>query len=509
MSKFACVSEIRKCKYFVVSGNPAAFFAGVFSFVLLFAINGFESRCLAVTLVQKSVETNSSETELVDAAERNEDLSKWLTGDVDVDQAQSDGMTALHWAAFHRNENSVARLIKSNATVDAATSYEITPLSIACQAGDEKIAKRLLDAKANPNQKRTGGETPLMTASRTGNADIVRLLISHGADIDAKEHRKQTALMWAAAAGSVEVVDVLIESGADVNHKVWAGFTAMMYAARQGKTDVVKRLVKAGVDVNAVMETKNKGGGRNPRKGTSALLLAVENGHFELALEMVELGADPNDQRSRFAPLHAVTWVRKTKVGDDPAGDPPPRGSGKVTSLEFVRKLVAAGAKVDLKLEKGSGGRAKFNPKGASPFLMASRTADIPMMKLLLELGADPKMKSAEGCTAMMVAAGVGVIAVGEEPGTETEVIEAIRMLSELGVDVNASDDNGETAMHGAAYRNYPAAVGVLAEIGADPAVWNRRNKWKATPIEVASGKRPGSLKPSPETIAALKMAIE
>ena len=105
-----------------------------------------------------------------------------------------------------------------------------------------------------------------------------------------------------------------------------------------------------------------------------------------------------------------------------------------------------------------------------------------------------------------MATSGVGVIAVGEEPGTEPEVLGSIKYLVGLGLDVNAVDKNGETAMHGAAYHNYPKAVALLAELGADSKIWNRKDKWGATPSMIASGKRPGSFKPSPETIKALEL---
>ena len=476
--------------------------------------NGF-NRPFSILLLCFLAANSNAQTEIsvVDLAEQG----KWSayaervrSTEFDVfGETQADGMTALHWAAFHNAQDMVHSLIEHESTVDAKTIYDVTPLSIACERGYEEVVEMLIDAKADFECKRLGDETPLMLAARNGNANIVRALLDAGADVNAKEARGQTALMWAAAEGNVEAVDALIERGADIDHSLKnSGFTAFMFAARQGKTDVVLRLIEAGVDVNSVMKTK-KSGGRKPRKKMSALLLAIESGHLELAIRLVELGADPNDQRSGFAPLHAITWVRKTKLGDDPAGDPAPRITGKYNSLQFVRKMVAAGADVNLKLDSGKPRRAKLTGKGLTPFLLAASTADIPLMELLLELGADPKETNVDGCTALMACAGVGVVAVGEEPGTEEEVDRGIRMLAKLGIDPNVVDKNGETAMHGAAYRNYPSTVAVLTELGADPAVWNRKNKHKWTPHLIASGKRPGSLKPSPETIAALDRALQ
>jgi ankyrin repeat protein len=233
----------------------------------------------------------------------------------------------------------------------------------------------------------------------------------------------------------------------------------------------------------------------------------VESGHFQLALRLVELGADPNDQRSGFTPLHALTWVRRTERGDSPAGDPPPRGSGNVTSLQFAGRLVAMGADVNTRLQRGQKKKAKLTHEGATPYLLAAKNADLPLMKLFVELGADPMLTNVDGTNALMAAAGIGVVAVGEEPGTEPEVLAAAAYLLDFGFDINHKDDNGETAMHGAAYRLYPRVVEFLAAHGADPQVWDAKNNYGWTPTMIAHGKRPGSLKPSPETIAALAAA--
>ena len=311
-----------------------------------------------------------------------------------------------------------------------------------------------------------------MTASRNGNAEVVKILLKHGAKVDTTEKKGQTALMWAAAEGNAQAVQVLIDAGADLRRELKSGFNAMMFAAREGRLDVVSRLLDAGVDVHAVMGN-DKGQGRGPRPGTSAMMLAVESGHFELALFLVEHGANPNDQRSDYTPLHALSWVRKPASGDGIDGDPSPRGSGTVSSLDFVRKLVAAGADVNARLEKGSAGKAKLNMKGATPFLLASKTADLPFLKVLLELGADPRTTNADECTALLAASGIGTVSVGEEPGTEPEVIETIEFLLGQGLDINAVDRNLETVMHGAAYRSHPKVAELLAQRGASPSIWN------------------------------------
>jgi ankyrin repeat protein len=232
--------------------------------------------------------------------------------------------------------------------------------------------------------------------------------------------------------------------------------------------------------------------------------MAVENGHFELAVELLNAGADPNDQRSGFTALHTLTWVRKANRGDGDDGDPAPTGSGNVTSLRFVRELVAHGADVNTRLEKGASGRGVLNRKGTTPFLLASMTADVPLMRLLIELGANPLAPNVDGCTPLMAAAGVGTLAPGEEAGTEPEALEAVALAIELGGDVNTVDKNGETAMHGAAYKSLPKIVQLLADKGANIETWNKKNKYGWTPLAIAEGYRPGNFKPSAETIVAL-----
>src|SRR5205085_12457714 len=273
---------------------------------------------------------------------------------------------------------------------------------------------------------------------------------------------------------------------------------------RAGRREVVQVLLKAGADVNEAMQPQHSGG-KNPRTGTSPLLLAVENAHFELAVDLVKAGADPNDQRSGYAPLHAITWVRKPNSGDGPDGDPPPIGSGAMSSLQFVRELVARGANVNARLQHGTSGRAKLNETGATAFLFAAHTADVALMRLLVELGADPKIPNADNCPALLAAAGIGVMAPGEEPGADEEVVEALKYLLQLGADINAVDNTGETAMHGAAYRNAPRVTAFLADRGADIKTWNRANRFGWTPLLIAEGYRVGNFKPAPETIAEIR----
>ena len=465
-------------------------------------IRTFSITCLLLIVASPAV---CDEPELPDAAEAQdwESVRKLVDGGTAVDQSQADGMTALHWSVYHDHQETAALLVKSGADVKAANRYGVVPLSLACTNGNGPIVELLLEAGADSNTTLRGGETALMTAARTGRIEPVKALLARGADVHAREHRGQTAVMWAAAEGHADVVQALIDAGADFRTPLDSGFTPLLFAARDGRSEVVRVLLEAGADLNEVMQPK-RSFARVARRGTSALTLAVENGHFELALDLVKAGADPNDQRSGFAPLHAISFVRKPNRGDGEDGDPPPRGSGQLTSLDFVRRLVAAGADVNLRLERGESGRGILGKPGSTPFLMASATADVPLMKLLVELGADPLLPNRQGATPLMAAAGLGCRAPTEEAGTEEESLEAVKLAIELGGNVNAVDKNGETAMHGAAYKNFPKVVALLAQQGAKIDVWNRKNKYGWTPLLIAEGFRVGNFKPSPATVAAL-----
>jgi uncharacterized protein len=443
---------------------------------------------------------------LADAAERADwPRVRALLGEhADASAAQVDGTTALHWAAYHDQPAIAKLLIAAGAGAKAENRYGVTPLSLACANGSEEIVRMLLATGADANAALRGGETALMTAARTGRVGAVRALLDAGATVDAKDRKGQTALMWAADDGHADVVRLLIERGADKQARVRSGFTPMLFAAREGRIEVVRALLKTGVDANEAIQTDRNPGGYGAKNGTSALILAVENGHFDLAMELIKAGADPNDERSGYTPLHVLTWVRKPNRGDDPDGQPPPTGSGKLTSLEFARALVAAGAKVNAQLVKGPAGKGKLNHTGATPFLLAAKTADLPYMRLLVELGADPLLPNKDGCTPLMAAAGIGTLAPDEEAGTEPEAIAAVEYLLARGADVNTVDHNGETAMHGAAYKSLPKVVQLLADKGAKIDVWNHKNAYGWTPLLIAEGFRPGNFKPSAETIEAI-----
>jgi ankyrin repeat protein len=457
-----------------------------------------------------SVCAASPQSPVSDAAEKGDGAAvrAFLKDGADVNGAQVDGMTALHWAAYRDDFEIAQWLVKAGADVKAKNRYEVTPLSLACANGNTEFVELLLTKGADPNTSLRGGETALMTAARTGKTGPVKALLARGAQVDAKERRGQTALMWAADEGHAAVVELLIKAGADFRTPLAdSGFTPLGFAAREGRAEVVQVLLKSGADVNEAMHP-HKTFGRSPRKGTSPLILAIESGHFDLAVSLLEAGADPNDQRSGFTPLHVMSWVRKPPRGDGEDGDPPPIGSGTMTSLQFIRALATHGADVNARLKTGKSGKAQLNRTGATPFLLAATTADIAFLRLLVELGADPYLKNADNCTALMAACGIGCMAPQEEAGTEPETLEVAQYLLDLGCDVNAVDENGETAMHGAAYKHFPKVVQLLADKGAKIEIWNRENKYGWTPWRIAQGYRVGNFRPSAETMAALRQVM-
>lgn len=442
---------------------------------------------------------------LADAIEKRDfEAAAALLGDSDVNAAQPDGMTALHWAVRHDQLDTAKALIAARANVNAENRYGVRPLALACTNGSAAMIALLLSAGAEPNATLPGGETALMTAARTGRVEAVKLLLAHGAAAEARLPQSgQTAVMWAAAEGHTEVVAALLAAGADFRTPLASGFTPMLFAVRGGHTDIVRMLLKAGIDVNEAAQPE-KSAGKFLRKGASALTTAVENGHFELAALLLDQGADPNDLRSGYSPLHILSWIRKPDRGED-EGDPVPEGSGSLTSEQLIRKLVASGADVNLRLTGGPSGGGRIARKGCTPFMLAADTADTAFMRLLVELGADPTLMNVDGCTPIMAAAGLGTRSADEEAGTDEEAVEAVGYLLTLGADINAVSNNGDTAMHGAAFANFPKVVKFLAANGARIEVWNQKNKRGWTPLLIAEGHRYGNFKPSFETIEAIR----
>jgi len=199
--------------------------------------------------------------------------------------------------------------------------------------------------------------------------------------------------------------------------------------------------------------------------------------------------------------------VRKPDSSDGSDGAAA-EGAGRLSSLEFVKEIVKRGANVNFRLPKGTprmpATSSMIATEGATPMLFAADRSDVPLMRLLLELGADPLLPNFNNTTPLMAAAGLGTKEAQEEAGEENEAVEAVAMLLDRGADVNGVDNNGDTAMHGAAYNQYPRVVNLLAQRGADPKIWNKPNKAGRTPLFIAEGHVGAELRPDPPTVEAV-----
>lgn len=481
-------------------------FQVLFSILVTLCVNGLLVGQSTQALPDDVLRLKRVEAPLVDAAKNGQ----WnrvddLATEANVDQTAGDHSTALHWAVYHDNQNIAKRLIELGADVSAENIYESRPIVLACRNGSAEILKLLLEGGADPKRKSASAVPSLLVAARTGDADCIDLLVKSGVDVNQTRVRDQTALMWAASAGNLDAVKKLVELGADLKPRTPSGFDAIAFAVREGRTPIVEYLLDQNLDVNQPMDVKKKPK-RGPAKGMTLLTLAVENGHFELALTLLKRDADPNHKGPGYSPLHAITGVRKPMRGD---GNPGPIGSGSVSSLDLVRALVEHGVEADVRHGKRNVRKGGLNLTDATALLLAAKNGDLPMVKLLHELGADVSASNADGTTPLLAAAGVGVIGSGDEtPGTEDEAIETIEWLLEQGADINVVDSKGNTVMHGAALKSWYNLVPILAQRGADPKIWDSQNVLKRTPMEIAIGHRPGNFRPCPDTQAAIQQVL-
>ena len=394
-----------------------------------------------------------------------------LDGGAEVDAAEPDGTTALHWAAHHDDLRLATQLLEAGAAADAATRYGVAPLALAATNGSAAMLELLLDAGADPNRASGEGETPLMTAARTGVVPAVAVLLEHGAEVDAVEGwRGQTALMWTASQDQAGAAQALIAAGADLHARSEGGFTPLLFAAREGGLGALDVLLAAGADPDDALPD-----------GTSALGMAVYNAQYEAAARLLAAGADPDARGQGWTALHQVVWTRRPNLGRNP---PFPVPLGRLDGLDMARLLLAHGADPNLPqtAEPRDGNRNMLDRLGATPFLLAAKAADVPMMRLLADLGADPNLTTAGGATPMMAAAGVGIWKIGENPGTNDEALAAVELAWALGNDVNAADGNGDTALHGAIHRGADGIVRFLHEKGADLDAVNQTG-WTALSI--------------------------
>lgn len=468
------------------------------------------SRCIPIRLVvvwmlvSLPVSIAEGETHLVDAVQRGdrERVEHLLEQGANANSATPDGTTALLWAAHLDRVDIATLLLRAGTNVSSANRYGVTPLMQAATNGNAELVALLLDAGTDVNAKTPQGETPLMIAARTGKPEAVRTLLARGANPNVTESKRgQTALMWAAAEGHVQTVQSLIDAGAKIDAESKSGFTAFLFAVRQGKIDVVRTLRQHIDKIMITQDRRDLPDTQNQDQTSRGLCMAVSNAHFELAALLLEAGADPDFMWKGRTALHRIISVRKPGTGTH---DPPPPGSGNMTSLELVQKLAEHGANLDLRMTTGG-----YVSTGATAFLLAAHTADAGLMRLLADLGADPLIPNKANSTPLLVAAGVGVKSPGEDAGTPSEVYEAVKVALALGGNVNAVNDRGETAMHGAAYKYADAVVPLLMDHGAKIEIWNQKNRQGWTPLRIATGvHRTMNLRRSPEVAAELRKAM-
>jgi len=419
----------------------------------------------------------------------------------DPNAAEVDGTTALHWAVRNGDATLVDRLLRAGAKPAAANRYGVTSLPLACEQGDPAIVERLLKAGVSANLTGPLGETALHTCARTGHVAAAKVLVTHGASLNAIESwRGQTPIMWAAEQGHAEMVSMLAEAGADVNARsgiiAWerqrsseprdkwlppGGLTPILFAAREGRVDAARALIAAGADISAIDPDRQ-----------SALVIALINGHFDVANLLIEHGADVNvpDKVGRTA-LWAAVDYHTPPQSNRPAPNP---FDEDTTALDAIKNLLARGARVDApltaqvpyrtKLDRGADG---VLGAGTTPLLRAAKAGDTQVVKLLLDKGANPKAVTRNGVNGLMMAANV---AAREEDRTgrgktQKDAIDTIALFLAAGVDVNAVDTQGRTAMHGAALWGLTDVVRFLHKNGAKLDVEDKR---RFTPLEAALG---------------------
>ncbi|HEX6997731.1 MAG TPA: ankyrin repeat domain-containing protein [Gammaproteobacteria bacterium] len=460
----------------------------------------------------------------------------------DVNAAQGDGTTPLHWAVYRLDEELVRLLLARGAAADVRNRYGSSPLAEAVKAADPVLVKLLLDAGADVDAPNADGQTTLMLNARTGSVEVAKLLLERGADVNARElWREQTALMWAAGGAYADLTRLLLEHGADptaraaandwgaqitseprAQYRPTGGLTPLLYAARAGCVECVRAIVAAGEDVD-----------RPTPDGVTALMLAIDNYEFDTAMALLDLGANPHyaDWWGRTALYLAVDM--NTYVPRTPAH---PR-SKTATGMDLVRRLLAAGVEVDPQLNMhrpGRGGNsARFTDylltTGATPLLRAAITHDHEAMRALLEAGAEVDLPNVMGVTPLMAAAGVGVRNINfganrspdfeNDPEIEDKVIASLEILLAAGADINArvtdthsrtariarptaiTDRDGQTALYSAAGRGWVKVTRFLVEHGAQVDIVDARGR---SPLDEATALVGGQPIPNADEVAAI-----
>lgn len=482
---------------------------------------------------------------LADAAQNDDQqaVAALLRQKADVNAAQGDGMTALHWAVVNGDAALVKTLLAAGANVKAATRDEgLTPLFLASSAGRAGIAEELLKAGADPESADALGTTALMAAARSGSVDTVKALLNHGAKINATESHGQTALIFAASQNRADAITFLVAHGADTRIATQVtklerprfdedgnslperpaaragarpqspaaaaaaarrasatkigGLTALILAARDDQRDAVRALLDAGADVNEA------GAGDK----TTPLVMAIINGHYDLAKYLLDRGANPNlANEDGLTPLYAVEDTQYAPIGWSPN---PIVAQEKIGYLDLMKALLERGTDPNARLEK----KLWFRPTnhdqmwigsaGTTTFWRAAQATDLAAMRLLVAHGADPKIPSNEGVNALMVASGLGW-AGNFSINAPDSPLEVVKYCLELGLDPTPRDVQGFTALAGAAYRGQNELVKLLVQKGANLDARTSRG-WSVTDMAMGPSLRTSVPVQHPDTVALL-----
>ncbi len=378
----------------------------------------------------------------------------------DINQTSADGTTALAHASHRNDLPMVDLLLQAGADVNIANDLGATALYLAAASADEGLIKKLLDAGANPNAGLLSGETPLMAATNRGKMATVKLLLDHDADPNASESNSgQTGLMWAVADKHKELVQLLVESEADVHLGSKSGFTALMFAAQQGDLESAKILLAAGSQVDELM----------PKTGLTPLLIASASGFEEVATLLLERGASTAtlDSKGNTA-LHLA--VRNQNA------------------LGVVKSLLKHGANPNARLNHPKGKLltpTELNLQGATPLLLAADIDNYDAITALLDAGADPKIPTEQKVTALMMATGAGAAPSEERPAeVMAQALKTVKLLVDLGLDVNAIGHFGWTPLHLAAYHGENDVIKYLVEKGAK---LNVMDGFGQTPLSISN----------------------